>query len=106
MKSRINTNNFKKLITKFIQLNNILYNKIIKKKYENSREKSETYVKKNFCEKRSHFKNKNQIYAKITFIKLNATTQRKKKKFKIKRDNNNKTTCYLCDKLNYFAKDC
>ena len=39
------------------------------------------------------------------FIKLNATTQRKKK-FKIQRESNNKTTCCLSNKLNYFAKNC
>ena len=30
----------------------------------------------------------------------------KKKKFKIKRDSNKKTMCYLYNKLNYFAKNC
>ena len=57
----------------------MLYNKVIKKKYENLREKFKIYTKEIFRKKHSHFKNKNQICFKITFIKLNTITQRKKK---------------------------
>ena len=48
IKNKINTNNFKKFITKFIRFNDILYNKVMKKKYKNSHKRFEIYVKKTF----------------------------------------------------------
>ena len=104
MRIETNTKNFKKLIEKTIKLNDMLYDKSMKKKFENSREKFEIYAKKNFNEKNSHFKNDKQHSFEITFMKLNTITRRKKINFKTKR--NNKKTCYNCDKLNHFAKNC
>ena len=104
MRTEKSTKNFKKLIEVLIRLDDILYNKTIKKKYNNSYKKSETYTKKGFNEKSSYFKNKKQYLSKITFIKLNTITRRKKINFKKKRNNNK--TCYLCNKTSYFARNC
>ena len=83
----------------------MLYNQIIKKKFENSREKSEIYAKKSFRTKHSYFK-KSQRFIEIISIKLNTTVRRKKKNFKIKQNNINKKTCYNCNKLSYFVQNC
>ena len=58
MRIEKSTKNFKKLIEISIRLNDILYNKTIKKKYNNSHKKFEIYAKKNFNEKSFYFKNK------------------------------------------------
>ena len=104
MRIEKSTKNFKKLIEISIRLDNILYNKIIKKIYNNLHKRFEIYAKKNFSEKNFYFENKKQHLLKITFMKLNTITQRKKINFKKKRNNNK--TCYLCNKLNYFARNC
>ena len=80
----------------------MLYDQIIKKKFENSREKFKIYVKKKFRTKHFYFK-KLQRFVKIISIKLNITIRRKNFFFKIKRDNINKKTCYNCNKLSYFV---
>ena len=47
MKTKIETKNLSNFIIECIRLNDILYNKIIKKRFENSREKFDIYAKKN-----------------------------------------------------------
>jgi len=39
-------------------------------------------------------------------MKLNFIQRRKEKNFREKQDNKFQKTCYLCDKLNHFARDC
>ena len=46
MKIKIKIKNLKNFIIEYIRLNDILYNKIIKKRFKNSREKFDIYVKK------------------------------------------------------------
>ena len=104
MRIKKSTKNFKKLIEVSIKFDNMLYNKIIKKKYNNLHKKFEIYAKKSFNEKSFYFKNKKQYLSKITFIKLNTITRRKKINLKKKRNNNK--TCYLYNKSNYFARNC
>ena len=43
-----------------------------------------------------------KFYIDIMSIKLNVIIRRKKRIFLKKRNNINKTTCYTCDKLNYY----
>ena len=90
-------------IIECIRINDILYNKIIKKRFENSREKLNIYAKIFFRKKHSHSKNKIKFYIDIVLMKLNIIIRRKKIFFKKKRNNINKTTCYTCNKLNYYV---
>ena len=39
-------------------------------------------------------------------MKLDFTQQRKEKNLRKKQDNKFQKTCYLCDKLSHFARDC
>ena len=82
MKTKIEIKNLKNFIIECIRLNDILYNKIIKKRFENSREKFNIYAKKKFCKKHSHSKNKVKFYVDIVLIKLNVIIRRKKTNFK------------------------
>ena len=106
IKTKIKIKNLKIFIIECIRLNDILYNKIIKKQFENSRKKSNIYAKNFFCKKHSHLKNKIKFYVNIMLIKLNIITQRKKNEFKKKRNNINKLTCFKYNKLNYYIKNC
>ena len=56
----------------------MLYNRIMKKKFENSRKRFETYAKESFRTKYSYFK-KSQRLVEIILIKLNTIIRRKKK---------------------------
>ena len=78
MKTKIETKNLLNFIIECIRLNDMLYNKVIKKRFENSREKSDIYANKNFRKKHSHSKNKIKFYVDIMLIKLNVITRRKK----------------------------
>ena len=80
MKTKIKIENFKLLIVETIQFNDMLYDRVIKKKIENSRERFEIYAKKSFRTKHFYFK-KLQRFVEIISIKLNITIRRKKKKF-------------------------
>ena len=106
MRTKIEIKNLKSFIIECIRLNDILYNKIMKKQFENPREKFDIYAKKSFREKHSHFKNKIKFYVNIVSIKLNVITRRKKTNFKKKRNNINKSACFKCNKLNHYVKNC
>ena len=82
MRIETNTKNFKKLIEETIKLNDMLYDKSMKKKFENSRERFEIYAERDFNEESSHFKSDKQHSFEITFMKLNTTTRRKEINFK------------------------
>ena len=59
IRSKISIENFKQLIEKCIRIDDIFYNRIMKKRYENSYEKLNIYANEvNFRNKRSYFKNK------------------------------------------------
>ena len=82
MKTKVEIKNLKFFIIECIRLNDMLYNKIMKKRFENSREKFDIYAKKSFRKKHSYFKNKVKFYVNIMSIKLNIITRRKKTNFK------------------------
>ena len=84
MKTKIETKNLLNFIIECIQLNDMLYNKIMKKRFENSREKLNIYVNENFRKKHSHSKNKIKFYVDIVLMKLNVIIRRKKKLKKTK----------------------
>ena len=82
MKIKIETKNLLNFIIECIRLNDMLYNKIIKKRFENSREKFDIYAKKIFKNKHSHSKNKIKFYINIVSMKLYVIIRRKKFFFK------------------------
>ena len=104
--------NFNHLIEAAIELDDKLYEKIMKKRYNESREKANIFIE-HFSErkKKSRFNNRNHDklnYYKSMSMKLNFTQRRKRNKsLKNKQQNNrNSKKCYACDKSSHFARDC
>ncbi len=108
--NRRTLNNIFDFIEVAIDLDNKLYKKVIKKRYNQFREKAEIFFKltikyqqKKFC---SNQKYSNSDYYRFVFIKLNFTQQYKKKNSREKQNNKFQKTYYLYSKPNYFARDC
>ena len=95
-----------------IEFDDKLYKKVMKKRYDESNERTSIFIEHfNERKKKSRFNNRNHNkfnYYKITSMKLNFTQRRKKNKsFRNKQqDNRNSKKCYACDKSNHFARDC
>ena len=97
----------------FIDFDDKLYERIMKKKYdEEPREKIEIYSSRLSSSyfKKSNFDKGRRVdeHANIISMKLNFTIRNNKgKNFKIKQGNMRKNkTCYSCDKSSHFVKDC
>ena len=104
--------NLNHLIEAAIELDDKLYEKIMKKRYDESREKTNIFIE-HFNERReeSRFNNRNHDkfnYYESMSMKLNFTQRRKRNKsFRNKQqDNRNNKKCYACDKSSHFARDC
>ena len=101
------------LIEIFIDLDDKLYERAMKKKYdEESRGRAEIYLSRlssSYFE-RLNFDKIRRIdeHVDIVSMKLNFTIRfNKEKNFKVKRNNMKKDkTCYSCGKSSHFAKDC
>ena len=101
------------LIEIFIDLDDKLYERAMKKKYdEKLKEKIEIYssrLSSSYFEK-SNFDKRRRVdeFVDIISMKLNFTIRfNKGKNLKVKQDNMKKNkTCYSCDKSSHFAKDC
>ena len=104
---------FDEFIEIFIDFDDKLYERIMKKKYdEKFKEKIEIYLKRLLS---SYFKGSNfdkrwyvDDHVDIVSMKLNFTIHfNKGKNLKVKRGNMKKDkTCYSCDKSNHFVKNC
>jgi hypothetical protein len=97
------------LIEVIIDLDDKLYEKAIKKKYDQSRERTKTsfestikYYSKEF---RFSQKYSNLDYCESASMKLDSTQYCKEKNSRRKQNSKSKT-CYSCDKSNHFARDC
>ena len=97
----------------FIDFDDKLYERAMKKKYdEEPREKIETYSSRFLLSyfKESNFDKGRRVdeHVEIVSMKLNFTIRfNKGKNLKVKQSNMKKNkTCYSCDKSSHFAKDC
>ena len=105
--------NMNQLIATSIKLNDKLYERFLKRRNFESHERFDIYknYEKNYRIEKSRFNKRNNInYSKSNYyesmsMKLNFTQRRKEKNSKEKQNNKNKT-CYSCDKINHFSKDC
>ena len=96
----------------FIDLDDKLYERIMKKKYnEKLKERIDTYLSRLSSSyfKESNFDKKRHVdeHVDIVSMKLNSTIRfNKKKNLKVKRNNMKKDkTCYSCDKSSHFVKN-
>jgi len=97
------------LIEVTIDLDDKLYERVIKKRYNQSREKTkiffESTIKYYLRESRSNQKYSNLDYCESASMKLNSIQYCKEKNSREKQNNKSKT-CYSCDKSSHFARDC
>jgi len=97
------------LIEVAIDLNDKLYERVMKKRYDQSRERAETSfestIEYHSKESRSSQKYSNSDYRESASMKLDSTQYRKEKNSRGKQDSKSKT-CYSCDKSSHFARDC
>ena len=104
---------FDEFIEIFIDLDDKLYERVMKKKYdEEPRGRIEIYLSRlssSYFEE-SNFDKERRVdeHVEIVSMKLNFTIRlNKEKNLKVKRGNMKKDkTCYSCDKSSHFAKDC
>jgi len=97
------------LIKVVIDLDDKLYEKAMKKRYDQLHERAEIFfestIKYYLRESCSKQKYSNLNYYESALMKLDSTQYCKEKNSREKQDNKSKT-CYSCDKLSHFAKDC
>ena len=104
--------NLNQLIEATIEFEDKLYEKIMKKRYDQSREKASIFIEhSNERRKESRFNNRNHDkfnYYESMSMKLNFIQRRKKNKSlrNKQQDNKNSKKCYACDKSNHFVRDC
>ena len=104
--------NFNQLIETTIELDDKLYKKIMKKRYDESRERTDIFIEHfNERKRKSRFNNRNHDkfnYYESMSMKLNFTQRRKRNKSLRDKQQNNKNSkkCYACDKSSHFAKNC
>ncbi len=94
-----------------IDLNNKLYKRVIKKQFNQSYKRAKIFFEltMEYSQKKSYSNNQkynNLDYCRSISMKLNFTQRRKEKNSREKQDNKNSKTYYICDKSNYFARDC
>jgi len=96
------------LIKVIIDLDDKLYERAMKKRYDQFHERAEIFfeltIKYHLKESRFKQKYSNLDYCESASMKLDSTQYCKEKNSRRKQNNKSKT-CYSCDKLNHFARD-
>ena len=108
MRDERNYENFAKFIEIVIDLNDKLYKRIMKKRYDQFKNKAELIYESasKYAKSKQQSNIKNSEYIELALMKLNMTHRRKEKNLKSKKESKRKKLCYECKKTGHFVKDC
>ena len=99
---------FTKFIEIVIDLDNKLYERVMKKRYDQFRDKAELIYESTakYAKSKQQSYIKNSEYIKFALIKLRMTHRRKEKNFKNKKESKRKKLCYEYEKARHFVRNC
>ena len=97
-----------KLIKIVIDLDDKLYERVIKKRYDQSKDKAEFIYEPaaEYAKSKQQSYIRNLKYTESASMKLEMTHQRKRKNFKSKKKNKEKKLYYECEKTGHFIRNC
>ena len=99
-------------LTEFIEigidLDDKLYKRVMKKRYDQFRNKAELIYESTakYTKSKQQLYIKNSKYTELASMKLNMTHRRKRKNFKNKKNDKEKKLYYECEKTGHFVKNC
>ena len=100
--------NLAEFIEIVINLDNKLYERVMKKRYDQFKDRAELIYESaaEYAKSKQQSYIKNSEYTEFASMKLNMTHRRKGKNFKSKKESKEKKLCYECEKTDHFIKNC
>ena len=97
-----------KLIKIVIDLDDKLYERVIKKRYDQFKGRAELIYESaaEYAKSKQQLYIRNSEYTESASMKLEMTHRRRKKNFKNKKENKEKKLCYECEKTDHFVRNC
>ena len=91
-----------------IDLNDKLYERVMKKWYDQFKDRAELIYESaaEYAKSKQQSYIRNSEYTESAFMKLKMTHQRRKKNSKSKKKDKEKKLCYECEKTGHFVKNC
>ena len=107
MRDERNYESLAEFIEIVIDLDDKLYERVMKRCYDHSKDKAELIYEPTVKYVKSKHQSyiRNSEYTELASMKLGMTQQRKEKNFKNKRKNKEKL-CYECEKTGHFIRNC
>ena len=102
-----NYESFAKFIEIVINFNNKLYERVIKKRYNQFKKRAEFIYESiaKYAKSKQQLYIKNSKYIEFALMKLDMIHRRKKKEFEKEKKHKRKKLCYECEKTHYFVKN-
>ena len=107
MRNERNYKNLQEFIEITIELDDKLYERVMKKRYDYSKDKAEFIYEPTVKYIKSKHQSyiRNSKYIELALMKLDMTQQRKEKNFKNKKESKEKLY-YECEKTDHFVRNC
>ena len=108
IRDKRNYESLAELIEIVIDLNNKLYERVMKKWYDQFKDRAELIYESaaEYTKSKKQSYIKNSKYTELASMKLNMTHRRKEKNLKNKKENKKKKLYYECEKADHFVRNC